>query len=323
MTEPDASESPLSPVNIDSPAVGNREQFLQFSRQRAQDGPPRIDRGRHFASLGVTAPVVEWWATTRGHWHPPHRIVSCLFLPPQPATHETALIAEGARLADHLSITQRVIPTMPSASGGDEWLRHGAAVADEEIDSGADLLIVGDIGNRDANAAAAIIALLTQSNAAEVLGEQVVGLTDDEWVRACVEIRDAMAQGRPDRGNGTHLLSSIGTPAIGALTGFIVQAARRRTGVLIDGPAGMAAALIAHRAAIRARHWWLVTDSADDAGARKAAERLGLPPMIPLGIGFSEARGALFTAALLTAVTSMLNDPEHPLASPEGTTVRQ
>ena len=67
----------------------------------------------------------------------------------------------------------------------------GIAIADEEIDAGADLLVPGDMGIGNTTPAAAIVGILDGGDASTVVGRGT-GIDDDTWMRKTAAVRDAM-----------------------------------------------------------------------------------------------------------------------------------
>ena len=77
--------------------------------------------------------------------------------------------------------------------------RNGIAIADEEVDGGADLLIPGELGVAASTVAAVLIAALTDSEPVKVIGRGS-GIDDRAWMRKVVAIRDGLRRARPFAG---------------------------------------------------------------------------------------------------------------------------
>jgi nicotinate-nucleotide--dimethylbenzimidazole phosphoribosyltransferase len=182
---------------------------------------------------------------------------------------------------------------------------QGMAIADEEIDSGADLLITGDMGIGNTTPAAVLIAALTGSDAATVTGRGT-GIDDNAWMRKCASIRDALRRARPILGDQIALLAAVGGADIAAMSGFIAQSARRRTPVLLDGVVSGAAALVAHRIAYRAAHWWAAGHLSVEPAHATALTRLSLEPIVDFGMRLGEGTGALVALPVLQAAAGTL-----------------
>jgi len=186
-------------------------------------------------------------------------------------------------------------------------LRLGARVADELINAGADLLIAGDMGIGNTTPAAALIGLLADAEPARVVGRGT-GIDDNTWMRKTAAVRDAMRRGRPLKGDPVALLATCGGPDLAATTGFLLQAAARRTPVLLDGVISCACALVAHRVAFRASHWWLASHRSTEPAATAALDRLGLVPLLDLGMRLGEGSGALIALPLVTSAGDLLRE---------------
>ncbi|WP_121193932.1 nicotinate-nucleotide--dimethylbenzimidazole phosphoribosyltransferase [Motilibacter peucedani] len=182
-------------------------------------------------------------------------------------------------------------------------LRAGMAIADEEVDSGADLLIAGDMGIGNTTPAAALVGTLTGANAAEVVGRGT-GIDDRGWMRKCAAVRDAMRRGRPVLGDHVALLSRIGGADLAAMTGFLLQAAVRRTPVVLDGVISCACAVVAHDVAPRASLWWIAGSRSTEPAQKLALDRLALEPVVDMGLRLGEGTGALLALPLLQAAAA-------------------
>jgi nicotinate-nucleotide--dimethylbenzimidazole phosphoribosyltransferase len=183
----------------------------------------------------------------------------------------------------------------------------GAAVADELIDKGADLLIAGDMGIGNTTPAAALVGLLADVEPARVVGRGT-GIDDATWMRKTAAVRDAMRRGRPVKGDPIALLATCGGPDLAATTGFLLQAALRRTPVILDGVISCACALVAHRVAFRASQWWCASHRSTEPATSAALDRLGLDPLLDLRMRLGEGSGALVALPLVTAAGDLLRE---------------
>lgn len=184
-------------------------------------------------------------------------------------------------------------------------LRAGRQIADEEIDSGADLLIAGDMGIGNTTPAAVLIAALTGAEPVAAVGRGT-GIDDQTWMRKTATVRDALRRARAVVGDPEALLRTAGGADIAALAAFLAQAAARKTPVLLDGVVVGAAALVAEELAPGARQWWLAGHrSAEPAGAL-VLDSLDLEPLLDLGMRLGEASGALTGLPVLNAAVRLL-----------------
>jgi nicotinate-nucleotide--dimethylbenzimidazole phosphoribosyltransferase len=186
-------------------------------------------------------------------------------------------------------------------------LAAGIAAADAETDSGADVLVLGDLGVGSTTAAAVVVGLLTASDAAAVTGRGS-GIDDTTWMRKCAAVRDAMRRGRPVLGEHETLLATVGGADLAAVTGFLLECAARRTPVILDGLVSAAAALLAQRVAFRAADWWLAAHRTSDPAHVLALDRLALDPVLDLGLSVGEGVGALSVLPILQVASSLVAD---------------
>jgi nicotinate-nucleotide--dimethylbenzimidazole phosphoribosyltransferase len=185
----------------------------------------------------------------------------------------------------------------------------GVAIADEEVDGGADLLVAAGIGRDGDISAATLATLLTSKDVASVVGSGPV-LDDIAWMRTCAAVRDAARRGRrvlTGRGGSDviDLLATVGGPELAALTGFLVQSAVRRTPVVLDGLVTCAAAAVARRLSSRVPHWLVAGHRTPDPGQAALLERLRLTPIVDLQIGLDDGFGALLAVPPLRAAAAL------------------
>ncbi|MGV0626609.1 nicotinate-nucleotide--dimethylbenzimidazole phosphoribosyltransferase [Mycolicibacter minnesotensis] len=181
----------------------------------------------------------------------------------------------------------------------------GRRIADEEVDSGADLLIPGDMGIGNTTVATTLIAALTGSEPAVAVGHGT-GIDDAGWARKTAAVRDALFRSRPQRTDPMALLRCCGGADLAALAGFCAQAALRRTPVLLDGLATTAAALVAERLAPGSRAWWRAGHRSPEPAHALACAALGLEPILDLGMRLGEGTGAATAVPVLQAAVATL-----------------
>jgi nicotinate-nucleotide--dimethylbenzimidazole phosphoribosyltransferase len=192
-------------------------------------------------------------------------------------------------------------------------LAAGARIADEEVDAGADLLVPGDMGIGNTAPSSVLVAALAEQEPARVTGRGT-GVDDAGWMRKVAVVRDALRRARPHlAGTATGagpdvvgLLAAVGGADLAAMTGFVLQAAVRRTPVLLDGVVSGAAALVAHSVAPDAAAWWLASHRSTEPAHGVALDRMGLTPVLDLGLRLGEGSGALVALPVLRAAVATL-----------------
>ena len=189
--------------------------------------------------------------------------------------------------------------------------RAGMAVADEEADSGTDLVVLGDLGVGSTTIAAILVGALCGSDAAAVTGRGS-GIDDRIWMVKCAAIRDSLRRARPVLSDQLDLLAAVGGADFAAMTGFLIQCALRRTPVLLDGVVSAACALVAQRIAFRAPEWWRAGQVTGEPAQAKAYERMSIEPLLDQRVSVGGGGGALMALPLLQAASTLL--AELPLA---------
>ncbi|MCH0565054.1 MULTISPECIES: nicotinate-nucleotide--dimethylbenzimidazole phosphoribosyltransferase [unclassified Streptomyces] len=183
--------------------------------------------------------------------------------------------------------------------------RAGVAVADEEADSGTDLVVLGDLSVGGTTAAGVLVAALCGTDASVVTGRGGLAIDDLAWMRKCAAIRDALRRARPVLGDQLQLLATVGGADLTAMTGFLLQAAVRKMPVILDGVVGAACALVAQRVAFRAPDWWLAGHAGGEPGQAKALDRMALEPLLDQGVTVGEGAGALLALPLVQAAAAL------------------
>jgi NaMN:DMB phosphoribosyltransferase len=201
-------------------------------------------------------------------------------------------------------------------AGVDAALRRGWQLADAAADDGRDVIVLASIGVGTDAVATAVMAATTGSEPVAMLPRVLApgGRFDDEaWMIRCAAVRDTMHRIRQEPRGATDILRQIGGPDLAVATGALLGAANRRMPVVLDGPVGVAAALVARDLATQARHWCLLPDTGDRALVRQAADVLGLAPVVDLKLDLGEGANALAALPLLRAAVGLASAAsEHP-----------
>jgi nicotinate-nucleotide--dimethylbenzimidazole phosphoribosyltransferase len=184
-------------------------------------------------------------------------------------------------------------------------LDAGRRIADEEVDSGVDILIAGDMGIGNTTPATTLIAALTDSEPVAVVGRGT-GVDDAGWARKTAAIRDALFRSRAAAGDPVALLRICGGADLAAMAGFCAQAAVRRTPLLLDGVVVTAAALVAEELAPGARQWWQAGHRSTEPAHAVALQRLDLEPIVDMRMRLGEGTGAAVALPIVRAAVAAL-----------------
>ena len=197
----------------------------------------------------------------------------------------------------------------------------GRRIADEEVDSGADLLIAGDMGIGNTTPATALVAVITGTEPVAAVGRGT-GIDDAAWSRKTAAVRDAMYRSRAAGSEPVALLAACGGADLAAMAGFCAQAAVRRTPVLLDGLVVTAAALVADLLAPGARLWWQAGHRSPEPAHSLALAHLRLEPIVDLGLRLGEGTGAAvalpIVRAAIATLSTMATFTDAGVSGPEG-----
>ncbi|MBG0855937.1 nicotinate-nucleotide--dimethylbenzimidazole phosphoribosyltransferase [Streptomyces spinoverrucosus] len=200
-----------------------------------------------------------------------------------------------------------------TAEEAEAAFRAGVAVADEEADSGTDLVVLGDVSVGGTTVAGVLVAALCGTDASVVTGRGGLAIDDLVWMRKCAAIRDALRRARPVLGDQLQLLATVGGADVAAMTGFLLQCAVRKTPVILDGVVAAACALVAQRIAFRAPDWWLAGHNSGEPGQAKALDRMALEPLLDHGVSVGEGAGGLLALPMVQAAAALAAElPERP-----------
>jgi nicotinate-nucleotide--dimethylbenzimidazole phosphoribosyltransferase len=195
-------------------------------------------------------------------------------------------------------------------------LKRGWLLADAAAEAGKDLLVLASIGVGTDGVAAAVSAATTGAEAVAVLPRVLLpgGVFDDEsWMERAAAVRDALHRIRREPRGAKDILRELGGLDLAVATGALLGAAARRLPVVLDGPVGIAAGLIARDLGGQIRHWTLLADAGDLELVRQGGDVLGLTPVLDLGLGLGEGANALAALPLLrTAVGLAASVGTHP-----------
>jgi nicotinate-nucleotide--dimethylbenzimidazole phosphoribosyltransferase len=286
----------------------------------------------HAADLGRLDALAEWLAGAQGGCppHEPQRVRALVFAAdhgvaaaavsayePGATAQWVADITGGAArmngLAELAGATVRVVDVgvgrpdgridREDALNAGETARAvqaGIDVADDEVDAGTDLVIVGDVGAGATTVAAVLTAVITSTEPVKVIGRGG-GIDDDTWMRKATAVRDARLRAWPHRAVPAELLAVAGGADVAAMVGFLVRAASRRTPVLLDGVVATAAALVAQELQPRCVRWWRAAQRTSEPAQAVALSRLGLEPILDLGVEAGDGTGGLLAVPVLRA----------------------
>ncbi|MEO7631397.1 MAG: nicotinate-nucleotide--dimethylbenzimidazole phosphoribosyltransferase [Mycobacteriales bacterium] len=183
----------------------------------------------------------------------------------------------------------------------------GIDVARRLVATGARVLLTGDMGIANTTASAALIAVFTRREPAEVTGRGT-GIDDRHFARKVDVVRRALALHAPDPDDALGVVAALGGLEHAALAGFILGGAALHVPVLLDGVIAGAAALVARGLAPGATAYCFAGHRSAEPGHSAALAELGLQPLVDLGLRLGEGTGAVLALPLLQCAARALGE---------------
>ena len=186
-------------------------------------------------------------------------------------------------------------------------LAAGAAVAREEIAAGAQLLLSGDMGIGNTTPATAMVAAGLGLPAEEVVGRGT-GIDDQALAHKAAVIDQALRRTGDRAADPVETLAALGSADLAATTGYLLAAAQDGVPVLLDGLMSVACALTADRIEPGAAAWFAAGHRSTEPAQSVALAKLGLEPLLDLGMRLGEGTGAVAAVPVLRSATALLRD---------------
>jgi len=218
--------------------------------------------------------------------------------------------ASGSRL-----VSARIRPGTADMTAGpamtrDEAVRAievGLDLVDELVETGIDIIGIGEMGIGNTTAASAIAAVMTGGDVDLVTGRGT-GIDDAGRTRKVAAIERAIALHRPDPTDPIGVLAAIGGLEIGVLVGTVIGAAAARIPVVLDGFITGAAALIAVALQQRIGARLIAAHRSVEQGHAVVLEHLGLEPILDLDLRLGEGSGAALAMYLIGAAVRVRDE---------------
>ncbi|WP_314304937.1 nicotinate-nucleotide--dimethylbenzimidazole phosphoribosyltransferase [Brevibacillus parabrevis] len=186
-------------------------------------------------------------------------------------------------------------------------LAVGIELAQQIIDEGAKVLIVGEVGIGNTTASSAILSALTGADPDEIVGRGT-GLDEAGWQRKKAVVREALALHRPDADQPLDVLAKVGGLEIGAMAGAVIGAASRRVPVLLDGFIATVAALLAVRLEPGVADYLIAGHRSQEPGHAFVLNVLGKQPLLDLNLRLGEGSGAAVAFSIVEASARMVRE---------------
>ena len=184
-------------------------------------------------------------------------------------------------------------------------LDAGVKLARAQIDAGANLIALGEMGIGNTASSALLVHRLAPALLTDCIGVGA-GQNDEGMTRKRAAI--AMAAARSDVTAPLDVLREFGGLEIAGMVGALLGAASLKRPILIDGFISSAAALVAIRMCPAARDYCIFAHRSAERGHDIVLNALDATPLLDLGLRLGEGTGALLAVPLVRAAARLLTD---------------
>ncbi|WP_435173739.1 nicotinate-nucleotide--dimethylbenzimidazole phosphoribosyltransferase [Actinacidiphila sp. bgisy145] len=183
----------------------------------------------------------------------------------------------------------------------------GIETARDLVSAGNKALLTGEMGIANTTSSAAIVAVYTGADPAEVTGRGT-GINDEMHARKIDVVRRALELHRPEPDDPIGVLTAIGGLEHAAMVGLMLGAAALRTPVVLDGVSAGAAALVARAIAPEVLAACIAGHRSAEPGHVAALTTLGLRPLVDLDLRLGEGTGALLALPLVQSAARAMHE---------------
>ena len=197
-------------------------------------------------------------------------------------------------------------PAMSRAQA-EQAIQVGIDVVEAEIAKGLDMVATGDMGIGNTSPSSAIVAVFCNVPVSQVTGRGT-GVDDAGLARKIAVIEQSIAFNKPNPKDALDVLSKVGGFEIAGLAGVVIGAAAHRIPVVVDGFISGAAALVAAELLPAVKPYIIASHQSVEIGHKVIWDRLGVKPLLNLGLRLGEGTGAVLAFNLVEAAVRILNE---------------
>ncbi len=207
--------------------------------------------------------------------------------------------AAGARLDVHALSLDRPTADFTQGPAMDEVeLAEALAAGWHAVDTGADLLVVGEMGIGNTTAAAAVAAGLFGGRPEDWVGRGT-GVGEAGLALKAQVVAEGLARHAGALDDPWQVLRCLGGRELAAMAGAILRARTLSLPVILDGYICTAAAAVLRRAAPGALDHCVAGHASSEAAHWRLLQLLGKPPLLNLGMRLGEGSGAALAIGIL------------------------
>jgi nicotinate-nucleotide--dimethylbenzimidazole phosphoribosyltransferase len=181
----------------------------------------------------------------------------------------------------------------------------GIELADLARAEGVTLVGTGEMGIGNTTPSSAIIAAFSGLSARQVT-HRGTGISDSALENKIRVIERGLAVNLPDPNDPLDVLAKVGGLEIAGIAGLILGCAANRIPVVVDGFISTAGALIASELHPSVKEYLFAAHRSVEIGHGFMLERIGVEPILDLGLRLGEGTGAALAMGIIEAAVKVL-----------------
>jgi nicotinate-nucleotide--dimethylbenzimidazole phosphoribosyltransferase len=183
-------------------------------------------------------------------------------------------------------------------------LAIGAAMADDAVAAGLNIIAIGEMGIGNTTSASVITCALTGASPSTATGRGTG--VDPATYRHKIAVVEAVLHKHFDTtASPIDILRCAGGFEIAAMAGMVLAAARHRLIVVVDGFISTAAAALAVAIAPAAQGYLIAGHQSEEPGHKLLLDRLQLQPILYLNMRLGEGTGAVLAMPILDSARAL------------------
>ena len=189
----------------------------------------------------------------------------------------------------------------------EQALTKGAAISQQAIAEGSNVLGFGEMGIGNTSSASCLMSVLCDLPIEKCVGRGT-GLDDAGLLKKTDILKQAIQHHALNGQNALQALATFGGFEIAMMVGAMIAAASQKAVLLIDGFIATSALLVAAKMQPNVIHYCIFAHCSDEAAHRKMLDYLGAKPLLDLGLRLGEGTGAALAYPLVQAAVNFLNE---------------
>lgn len=177
-------------------------------------------------------------------------------------------------------------------------IETGFRLAEKQIKTGADILLLGEMGIGNTTTSSALLSVLLHRPVEEMTGRGA-GLSSEGLKRKIDAIHRAIEVNQPDPDDPLDTLHKVGGLDIAGLVGVFLGGAHYHLPIVIDGVISGAAAFTAMKFCKTAGDYWIAAHVSKEPAGKIVLDALGKKPLITCEMCLGEGTGAVAAFPLL------------------------